>query len=289
MSFWSDVKLREKLQDVIFPVDENKVDVSGYRLSVGDQIFVTKDIEKNGDPVPVSLSSEIYMEIPAGQFALISTKEKVTVPQNAIGFISMRAKTKFKGLINVSGFHVDPGYSDHLIFSVFNAGPKAIPIKKGDDIFLIWFADLDQNNVRLKNGGELNGCIPSDFINNLNMQVDSAAGLSKKVNGIHNNLNSFMKWGLPFLGLFGPLALWAASTLYTLDIKANTFESDFNRSTATLSDMEKKIQLLESELVQQEKQIALIKYNSDLDLQHQAIDSMGKRILEIEKRLSSKK
>lgn len=288
MSFWSDVKLREKLQDVIFPVDENKVDVSGYRLSVGDQIFVTKDIEKNGDPAPVSLSSEIYMEIPAGQFALISTKEKVTVPKNAIGFISMRAKTKFKGLINVSGFHVDPGYSDHLIFSVFNAGPKAIPIKKGDDIFLIWFADLDQDNSRLKHGGELNGSIPSDFINNLNMQVDSAAGLSKKVNRIHNILDNW-KWSIPILSIFGPLTIWAAYTVYSLDIKANVFESDFNRSSATLSDMEKKIQLLESKLIKQEEQIVLIKYDSDLDLQRQAIDSMSKRILEVEKRFPSKK
>src|SRR5690606_30973506 len=116
----------------------------------GDQIYVTKDLDSKAEPTVINLSPNSIKEIPAGQFALIRTKEKISIPLNAIGFISVRAKTKFKGLINVSGFHVDPGYSDHLIFSVFNAGPKAIPVKENDPIFLIWFADLNEDNSRPK-------------------------------------------------------------------------------------------------------------------------------------------
>ena len=48
--------------------------------------------------------------IPPGQFAFLLTAETVTMPDNAIAFISIKARLKFNGLINISGFHVDPGY-----------------------------------------------------------------------------------------------------------------------------------------------------------------------------------
>jgi dCTP deaminase len=45
-------------------------------------------------------------------------------------------------LINVSGFHVDPGYKGNLVFSVYNAGSSQISLSAGEPCFLIWFADL---------------------------------------------------------------------------------------------------------------------------------------------------
>ena len=170
MSFWSDTTLRENLENVIEPANPDKVDISGYRLSVGDKVYITNDIDTKNESNAINLSINDHFEIPAGQFALILTKEKITIPKNVMGLISMRAKTKFKGLINVSGFHVDPGYSDNLIFAVFNAGPKSVPISKNDDIFLIWFAELDQPNSREKNDSDINGRIPTDLITNLNMR-----------------------------------------------------------------------------------------------------------------------
>ncbi len=46
------------------------------------------------------------------------------------------------GLINVSGFHVDPGFKGKLLFSVYNAGTGPISMEKGEPYFLIWFAEL---------------------------------------------------------------------------------------------------------------------------------------------------
>ena len=59
------------------------------------------------------ISGALYIipfTIPPGQFAFLLTEEVVSVPPDALAFISIRAKTKFRGLVNVSGFHVDPGY-----------------------------------------------------------------------------------------------------------------------------------------------------------------------------------
>ena len=48
-----------------------------------------------------------------------------------MAFISIKAKLKFRGLVNVSGFHIDPGYRGKIIFAVFNAGPQPILLRRG--------------------------------------------------------------------------------------------------------------------------------------------------------------
>ena len=65
-----------------------------------------------------------------------------------MGFISVKATYKLKGLVNVSGFDVDPGWTARLIFTVFNAGPGDDPPRKGAFEFLIWIADLDEVSVQ---------------------------------------------------------------------------------------------------------------------------------------------
>src|SRR5690606_791554 len=81
--------------------------------------------------------------IPPGQFAFLLTEEVVSIPDNLMGWISLRSGIKFKGLVNISGFHVDPGFKGNLIYSVFNAGPSPIPISRGDPLFKLWIAELD--------------------------------------------------------------------------------------------------------------------------------------------------
>ena len=60
-----------------------------------------------------------------------------------MAFISIRFDYKQKGLINVSGFHVDPNYYGKIIFSVFNAGPKDIVLRYEDPVFMIFFQYID--------------------------------------------------------------------------------------------------------------------------------------------------
>jgi dCTP deaminase len=154
--FWSGNKLQEKL-DSKFPVnkivyyldDPNKkpkVDCSSIELSVGPEGYITPendDTEKN--VIKMLDEKNRTLIIPKGQFGFILTEEHIKVPTEAMAFISFKATYKFQGLINVSGFHVDPGYHGRLIFSVYNAGPKDITLHRGDTFALIWFADLDDS------------------------------------------------------------------------------------------------------------------------------------------------
>ncbi len=84
------------------------------------------------------------LPIPSGQFAVLITKEILKVPDSVIGLISIKFGQKFRGLVNISGFHVDPGFEGRLKFSVYNAGAQSITLSKGEPVFLIFFSDLDR-------------------------------------------------------------------------------------------------------------------------------------------------
>ena len=103
---------------------------------------------------------------------------------DARAFISDSSiKTKFRGLVNVSGFHVDPGYRGQLTFSVFNAGPVPVHLKRGQPTFLIWYASLDCETAFKKNGTAHEGIDPR-MVTAVAGELQSFAGLSKKINDV---------------------------------------------------------------------------------------------------------
>jgi dCTP deaminase len=152
-TFWSGETLEEKLPKLVQPYSEDLVDCAAYTLTVGHEIYVSPSAQAINprDATIRRLGDGEAFTIPPGQLAFLLTEEIVTVPPDAIAFISMKAKIKFRGLINVSGFHVDPGFRGRLIFSVFNAGPLTIHLRQGQPTFLIWYANLDRTSTRIKN------------------------------------------------------------------------------------------------------------------------------------------
>lgn len=140
--FWSTETMKQRLPDLIAPYDDGRVCNCSYELSLGTQVFVTGD-----DRAKRHISSGTQIVIPPGQFANLLTEETVRVPDDAIGLISMKFKLKQPGLVNVSGFHVDPGYRGKLLFSVYNAGPQDVRITSGTAAFLLWYCALDQPTV----------------------------------------------------------------------------------------------------------------------------------------------
>ncbi len=104
----------------------------------------------------------------------------MTIPPEVIGFISVKATYKLKGLVNVSGFHVDPGWTGRLIFTVFNAGPATIHLERGLPVFLLWIADLDEPSAKRKSKPGAPG-IPPGIIGNITGVVDSIYALEKRL------------------------------------------------------------------------------------------------------------
>ena len=121
--------------------DEKRIKSGAYELSLGNEVFVT---DAKNRKVENLTETNRGIDINPGQFALLLTMEKVHIPKDKIAFISIKAGEKLKGLVNVSGFHVDPGFHDHLLFSVYNAGPSPITLNYGEPYFPMWLAQLDE-------------------------------------------------------------------------------------------------------------------------------------------------
>lgn len=187
--FWSGETLSERLPDLIEPFVPDQVDCAAYTLSVGPEVYVSPS-DQTPDPTTVTvrkLSPGDAFTVPPGQFAFLLTEEIVSVPTNALAFISIRAKVKFRGLVNVSGFHVDPGYRGQLTFAVFNAGPTPIHLKRGQQIFLIWYASLD-SETSFKKEGKVHIGIDTTLITGIAGELQSLTGLSQKIDTVDKAL-----------------------------------------------------------------------------------------------------
>ena len=173
MTFWSGSEILKNVanEKIVVPFCEGRIDCSAYTLTMGAEYYITPSenlkfsphikqhlhpkqrlvtedglevLDQEGQCVEQMGGS---FQIPPGQFGFLLTEEYIRMPTDTMGFISLKSSAKFKGLINVSGFHVDPGFEGHLIFSVFNAGPSTITFERGQELFLIWFADLEGESV----------------------------------------------------------------------------------------------------------------------------------------------
>lgn len=182
MTFWSSQTLEANLGRLTDHPDKDMVDCNALTLRVGPEVYVTPGLEQSSPSTHTRqmLKARGPITLPPGQFAFLVTEEKITIPPEVMGFISIKASYKLRGLVNVSGFHVDPGWSGRLIFTVFNAGPATIHLERGLPVFLLWIADLDGASVKRKYGVGPEG-IPSAVIGNITGVVDSIYALEKRV------------------------------------------------------------------------------------------------------------
>lgn len=211
MAYWNSEKLKQRISsdrlitredDTCF-YDENRVKHCAYELAVGKNHLIT------GKGKPTELALEKVgdsLKIPPGQFGLLTTEEVISIPPDAIGFISIRATIKFKGLINVSGFHVDPGYKGRLKFSVYNAGARQIHLERGEIIFMLWYADLNATTEDvIKEKKEKYFKIVSQDRECMDGEVASPGQLLKDVTSLRRQIRFIQTFGAAALLLILPV------------------------------------------------------------------------------------
>jgi len=191
MTFWSSQTLTSRLPTLIDPFDSTQIAQSSYTLAIGNEIFITKDYrDNNSGHTKKILSQNEAFTIPAGQFAFLLTKEKIEIPDDTIAFISMKASFKYKGLINISGFHVDPGFKGKLLFSVYNAGPSPIHLRHDQPCFLIWFSSLDHPDSNARTGQGFSE-IPMNVLNQMSTdEIYSLQYLTKEFREVDSRVSS---------------------------------------------------------------------------------------------------
>lgn len=145
MAFLGGNKIKERKGE-LFEDDDCKDDLiqqSSYDLRLGEEYYIS------GRKAPEKLSErKPYVSLAPGQFAILTCHERLRLPPNALGLITLRNRFKMQGLVNVSGFHVDPMFKGRLVFAVQNVGPNDIRLKWMDPAFTIFFAEVEDGNPK---------------------------------------------------------------------------------------------------------------------------------------------
>lgn len=143
-------------------------------LALGEEVYLSSDEEIR------LLDEHESVSIKPGEFALLITEEIVDIPSDTAAFISLKFSHALKGLINISGFHVDPNYTGRIVFSVYNAGPSPAHLRRGDAVFMIIFANLTGTLDDEENRKDAN------YQNNQRLQADMLAGLQGRTTSLEN-------------------------------------------------------------------------------------------------------
>jgi len=195
MSFLSSESVKRELYKHIDPFDPERVEHGAYELGLGPEVFTTDN----------ETSELIYTNqkvvIRPGQMGMLLTEEKLLIPKDIVGFISIKAGIKFRGLINVSGFHVDPGFNGRLKFSVYNAGTENIHLERNRPTFLIWFGHLDNSTSDTYSGDHDSiESIPPKDIAKLQGDIPSPNNLSDRIRSLEESLEWAKKIFITIVG-----------------------------------------------------------------------------------------
>lgn len=196
--FLSGAWIADNAGSIIRPFHEGQIDCSAYTMRIGHEAYISpEDGHSNVAPI-IQLNHKQPISIPPGQFAFLMTRERVEIPYDLFALINIKSGLKVQGLVNVSGFHVDPGYKGNLVFAVFNAGPKTILLREDDDAFLIWFARLEQATEEYSRKKAGYNAITSTLASNIPRESASLNSLNKRIDAISTKL-SYITLGLSTL------------------------------------------------------------------------------------------
>ena len=199
---------------IISPFDSNRIKEAAYELCLGNEVYLTDSTTKKKERLDEKNCQAV---VKPGQFALLLTRETVDIPLDKLAFISIKFSQKIKGLINVSGFHVDPGFKGKIIFSVYNAGPSAIVLEKDEPYFMIWFSELKGESTQYKGQHQNQDKIDAKIIESLGGDLASPNVLLERIKSNESSLTN-TKW---FAGIVVSLCVAIASKFAIDNSKLN--------------------------------------------------------------------
>jgi len=137
----TDVEIRQAVTQKeirIDPFEEDQLQPASYDLRVGRQAAT---VSSKG---LINVADQGYILLEPGDFALITTHEKLELSQMYVGRFGLRSKYARRGLILTCGPQIDPGWRGRLIFGIANLTADPTPIKHLDGIVSVEFHRLQK-------------------------------------------------------------------------------------------------------------------------------------------------
>lgn len=149
MSLLTDVEITEAVESgtiTIDPFDKDRhLQPASYDLRLGKNAIITRSISldelrgkvERDEAKELNVERERSISIPPGGFALVTTLEKIKLPEDHAGHIGLSTYYVRKGLSVLSGLQIDPGWEGVLVLGLCNLSTRAVVIDYGDTICTI--------------------------------------------------------------------------------------------------------------------------------------------------------
>lgn len=185
-----DQAIKEAMEEGDLEVDEFSnecLQPASYDLRIGDKMLASHSDRD------INLSDRGSATIKAGEFALITTFEKVSLSNQIAGRIGIRSYYTRKGLILLAGSQIDPGYEGHLTLGVYNASPRDFTIDFKEPFSTVEFHQLPEpvENPYETNPSQQSEVIPKedkDYLRTL--ETESLSEMSQSVRQLSENMNT---------------------------------------------------------------------------------------------------
>ena len=193
-------KIRELVQGqaevCIEPFDPSSLEPASYDLTVGDQAAST------GADGVVDVKEKGYFELRPGTFAIVTTREKITLDASHVARFGLTSSYARSGVVATTGLHVDPGFRGLLVVGLTNLSAKAVRFPHHDKFLSIEFHQLSEPAKHLYTGPYQGreGLGPEDIKTALDREVDSMPEmmetlrtLTAAVDGLKSGMRS-LQW-----------------------------------------------------------------------------------------------
>jgi len=148
MPVLADIRLKKAISEGLIEITPPPVSIepASIDLSVGDEAFVA-----SGEEITKLLHGKLLI-LPAGEMALVVTREELKLSPRIIGHIGLRSYFTRKGLVLLAGPQVDPGFEGTLHIVLCNLSPTEISLSYGEQFCTVEFYDLSTDVQQPYNG-----------------------------------------------------------------------------------------------------------------------------------------
>jgi dCTP deaminase len=184
----SDIEIREALKKkelAIDPFSEQSLQPASYDLRVGKRVLLS------GEEKEIDLENRGSITLKAGQFGLLTSLERIRMPNIMAAHIGMKSYYIRKGLILLAGLQIDPGWEGYLVLGVYNASPRSLTLEYQSPICTIDIYRLSVPVLHSFETGEEQkmGLIPridKDYLRTL--ETETLSEMSESVRRLSENV-----------------------------------------------------------------------------------------------------
>lgn len=197
------------------------------------------------------------MEIPPGAYAGIVSYEKMSSPRNICARLGSKRALSYEGIILLTGSIVDPGYSGHLLFGLYNASQKKVHIRYGRKICNIVFEKLsiEPEKESQTEPNLLHGNFPDAFMDKMaNMDVLPWMQISERVKQIENITKDIIDLRVKYEDVIKPIkdltdnVKSLSQTVQIISEQTKTLGVDLGKANELISENGKQILQLTNNL-----------------------------------------